>query len=86
MHTAFMIWAKIQALILANPTISIGAFIYNAAAMVSALNEKWDGFYNWFYRYTHILMNARIVQEVESKIGPVTVAPAASSVVIKETK
>lgn len=81
-----MIWEKLQILILAHPWEFLFGFVYNTVAMVNALNQKWDGFYNWFYRYTHILMNSRIVQTVESKFGAPTIEPIAANVVIKETK
>ena len=43
--------------------------IYIALAMVNAMNQPWDGFYNWFYRVTHMLANSRGVQSFESKHG-----------------
>lgn len=83
----FMLWTKLQILILAHPWEFLFGAVYMAAAAVNALNQQWDGFYNWFYRFTHILMNARIVQTVESKFGGApTIEPVAANVVIKETK
>lgn len=54
-------------------------FFYILLALVNSMSKSWDGFYNFFYRFTHLLLNAPQVQAFESKhsisVEPLPQAP-----------
>jgi hypothetical protein len=46
----------ILTLFLTHPIVATAAMIYVLTAAVTSMRNPWDGFYNWFYRFSHALL------------------------------
>lgn len=77
MTTLNMIYQTIATTVEAHQLLTFYLFL----GLINSMHEKWDGFYNFFYRFTHLMLNLPQVQAFESRhsitVEPLSQAPTA---------
>ena len=58
MAGAIGVWLEggILAMIMAHPIVFTACALYTLFAAVTAMRNPWDGWYNWFYRFSHAMV------------------------------